>query len=284
MKYDFKSLKEQIFQDKNIEDFCITNKLSDDDILTAYAKLSMQKENNEICIDCDGKVCSMDPYGLQTKLIFDNYVDMTYFKCPKIEVVEQANIDLMFFPNREQFTKKESFFPKERAVAYKVMKEFLINYQKGQFNRGIFLHGSFGTGKTFLLMKLAQDLSKKDIKVIITYYPDLVRFIKSTIATNELEATINKLKYVDVLILDDIGAEVNTGFIRDEVLGPILQFRLESGLSVFMTSNYNLQQLREHFMESKDEINKVKSDRIIERIKYLMYQIELIDKNYRNNA
>ena len=38
---------------------------------------------------------------------------------------------------------------------------------------------------------------------------------------------------VPVLILDDIGSEMNTQWVRDEVLGPILQFRMLEELPTF---------------------------------------------------
>ena len=283
MKYNFMDIKKSIFEDVAIKDFCQKNNISDEIILNDFPKFLLQKDNNQICNRCKGDVCYMDPYGMQSKLIFNNRVDISYYKCPIIDEIDYANIDMLYFPNNDLLEKKELIFSKVRAEVLKKMTDFSSNFKKGQFNKGIYFHGPFGGGKTFLMMKLAKDLAKKNVKVMLAYYPDLVRFIKSSIATNELENIINRLKYVDVLMLDDVGAETNTSFIRDEVLGPILQFRLESYLTVCMTSNYDLNLLREHFMESKDEINKVKSDRLIERIKYLMHQVELNDKNYRQD-
>ena len=49
------------------------------------------------------------------------------------------------------------------------------------------------------------------------FYPDLVRKVKSLIQDNKLEQGITELKNVDVLMLDDFGAENSTAFIRDEI-------------------------------------------------------------------
>ncbi len=126
-------------------------------------------------------------------------------------------------------------------------------------------------------------MAKKNVKVIIAYYPDLVRMIKSSIASRDTEVIINKLKNVDILMLDDIGAETNTNFIRDEVLGPILQYRMNNLLPVCMTSNLSLIDLEKHFQDSTTSINLVNSERIISRIRYLMNEVYLDDKNYRDN-
>ena len=92
---------------------------------------------------------------------------------------------------------------------------------------------------------------------------------------------IVKLKNVDVLMLDDFGAELNSSFIRDEFLGPILQYRMTAGLPVFMTSNYDIKSLLAHLSETRDENNQLKASRIIERIAYMMKVVKLDDINYR---
>ena len=87
------------------------------------------------------------------------------------------------------------------------------------------------------------------------------------------------IKNVPLLLLDDIGAEYLTGWSRDEILEPILQYRMDQGLPVFFTSNYDLLQLEKHFVLNDD---KVKAKRLIERIKQVSEPIELISKNMRS--
>lgn len=223
----------------------------------------------------------MDPKAMQTRLVMEGNLDLVYFPCPKYEQAISDNLEMLFFSQPALFENQKLFINNERVFALKHMDMFLKKYQKGVFTKGLYLHGAFGTGKTFILWQLAKQLTKKGVKVMMVYYPDLVRTIKSYIATSEFEPLINRLKYIDVLILDDVGAENNTAFIRDEVLGPILQFRRDALLPVCMSSNYNFTLLRDHFSETKDEINHIKSGRILERIQSLMDSIELVDKNYR---
>jgi primosomal protein DnaI len=134
------------------------------------------------------------------------------------------------------------------------------------------------------MMKLAKNLSEKGAKVFIAYYPDLTRHLRSSVATGELEKMIIKLKNYDILMLDDIGADTNSAFIRDEILGPVLQYRLHANLPVCMTSNFSFSELRNHFMESKNDLDVLKSDRIIERLRYLMTEVKLADRNYRTGV
>ena len=93
---------------------------------------------------------------------------------------------------------------------------------------------------------------------------------------------LSTLKETDILLIDDLGAETVTNWSRDEILGTILQYRMENNLSTFITSNLNIEELEIHLSLAKNNMDKVKARRIIERIKQLTYDIELISKNRRN--
>src|SRR5699024_12021798 len=72
----------------------------------------------------------------------------------------------------------------------------------------------------------------------------------------------------DVLMLDDIGAETQSAWFRDDILGSILQYRMMEQLPVFFTSNYTMDQLETILSTtSKGGIEEVKAGRIMERIK-----------------
>lgn len=282
MKQPLCKVKDSLYTDIEIKSFCRNNNISDEQFLNAFGKFTIQMENNKICENCDGTRCRMEPAGMRTELVYDeNKVNLRYVKCKKYQGDHKGSIDMMHFPQSKCFNNQQLFTPASRLFAFKHMNDFKTNYIPGEFTKGIYLHGIFGTGKTFLMLRMASDLAAMNIGVMVAYYPDLVRFIKSSLATNDLENIINKMKYIEVLMLDDIGAENNSGFIRDEVLGPVLQFRLYANKPVFMTSNLDLDLLRKHFMESREQIDAIKSDRIIERIRHLMHIVELDDRNYR---
>ena len=89
------------------------------------------------------------------------------------------------------------------------------------------------------------------------------------------------IKKVPLLLIDDIGAESTTPWSRDEILMPILQYRMDSSLPTFFTSNCTLKELESHFSNSKNGIEEVKARRIIERIKQLTEEIKLVSDNLR---
>jgi len=271
-----------LFEDASIKDFCEKHHLPTEVILDNVGKFFIQKENNALAFGCAPDRCNVTPDGMHTALAYqDGEVKLFSVPCPVLEQNDDY-LDLRYFPESDHFLNQEMFLSRERALPIKMINQFLNEYEKGKFVKGIYFHGPFGAGKTFLMMNLAKNLSKRGVRVFIAYYPDLVRCIKSSLATGELEKIILELKNCEVLMLDDVGGEMNSAFLRDEILGPILQYRMHENLPVCMTSNLSINDLQNHFSETKDEVDVIKSARICERIRYLMHEVKLTDKNYRN--
>ena len=112
------------------------------------------------------------------------------------------------------------------------------------------------------------------------YYPEFLRILKSSFST-DFEEQYDYARKADLLLIDDIGAENLSLWNRDDILGPILQYRMDNKLATFFTSNLSLEELEEHLSVSKDSIDKLKAKRIIERIKFLTDDIKLISVNRR---
>ena len=154
------------------------------------------------------------------------------------------------------------------------------HYNDDNKPKGLYLNGSFGSGKTYLISALFNEMAKKGIRSAIVYYPEFLRGLKSSFQT-DYNDKFNYIKKVPLLLLDDIGAENCSSWSRDEVLGPILQYRMESDLPTFFTSNLNLEELELSLTLSSSPSEKVKARRIVERVKQLSINIELISKNRR---
>ena len=120
-----------------------------------------------------------------------------------------------------------------------------------------------------------------NVYAVVVYYPNLLRKLKDSFNDNKYENILNEILTCDILLLDDLGAEANSSWSRDEILGNILQTRMDNNLSTFITSNFTLDELENHLTTTKDSTDKVKARRIIERIKQLTNQIELVSENRR---
>ena len=161
------------------------------------------------------------------------------------------------------------------------LKNFIDEYKKGNAKKGLYLTGNFGCGKTYLICAMLNELAKKGHKVAIVYYPELLRSLKESFNDDDFNEKFSRIKKSELLLIDDIGAEVTTAWGRDEILGTILQYRMQEGLITFFTSNFDLKELEEHFVFSKSGNERVKARRIMERIKQLTVCITMVGENKR---
>ena len=169
---------------------------------------------------------------------------------------------------------------KKRQEVICYLDEFFNNYSPSRNNVGLDLHGSFGSGKSFLISALLNELhEKKKASVCMIYFPEALRTLKDD--WDNFGSKIEYLKSVDILLIDDIGAEKVTEWGRDEVLGTILQARMDKQLATFFTSNLTIKELESHLALSNKSDDLVKARRIIERIKQLTNDLELISVNRR---
>lgn len=169
---------------------------------------------------------------------------------------------------------------KNRVEVIKWLKNYYDKYEKVNTLKGLYLHGSFGSGKTFLIGALLNELRiNKNASTEIVYFPELLRNMKDDFSI--VEDKLRYLQDVDILLIDDIGAENVTAWGRDEILGTILQYRMNNKLTTFFTSNLTIEELEEHLALAKGSLDTVKARRIIERIKQLTDDIELVSINRR---
>ena len=168
-----------------------------------------------------------------------------------------------------------------RNIIYTKMMNIYNKTMNNETVKGIYLHGPYGCGKSYIMACFANKFAESGKKVVFAYYPDLIRQIKSSISNGGLEEAVEVLKEADVLFLDDFGGETTTTFIRDEVLGAVLQERMENRKLTFITSNLDPASLHNHLAETAKDVDELKASRIEERIRILMEFVELNDSNYR---
>lgn len=223
------------------------------------------------------------PDLLNDNLVFD-YVPCKYKKELDERNKYKNNIYLFEVPKeiKEASMKNIDLDDPDRFKIIKWLKNFLDNYQPGTGMKGLYLTGNFGCGKTYLISAALNELAKQEHKIAIIYYPEFLRSLKESFNDPETYNEKFKLiKKVELLLIDDIGAETMTEWSRDEVLGTILQYRMQECLTTFFTSNLTIKDLEEHFSISTKGIEKVKAKRIIERIKQLTTEMVLVSENKR---
>ncbi|MGF9906189.1 primosomal protein DnaI [Brevibacillus porteri] len=161
--------------------------------------------------------------------------------------------------------------------------QFCEKVGTGERVKGLYLHGPFGVGKSYIMGAIGRELSERNVASLLVYVPDFIREMKDSISDQSYAGKLELLKEVPVLILDDIGAENLTPWVRDEILGVILNQRANNHLPTLFTSNYSLSELQEHLSISNgNRIEQTKAARIMERIRHFVDVYEILRENHRS--
>lgn len=292
-KYDLDSALKKSYVEalKNPEFKKLINtlKIKEEVALNYTSKLENTVEELNNCSKCKSLFeCKNKVEGyVNYPICVDGKLDFNYVACKykKKELKEAENIRTDFYEMPVEIKKAKmsdiDVNDANRKNIIKWLTKFYNSYKKDKQQKGLYLHGSFGSGKTYLISALLNELSKDNYFVVIVYYPELLRSLKESFENNNFADRINEIKKADLLLLDDIGAETVTPWNRDEILGTILQYRMDNKLSTFFTSNLSIKELENHFTINKSSAEQIKARRIIERIKQLTDKEDLISENRR---
>ncbi|MBO7676352.1 MAG: ATP-binding protein [Erysipelotrichaceae bacterium] len=154
----------------------------------------------------------------------------------------------------------------------------------GKREKGLYITGDLGVGKTYLCTAMANSLVKAGKKVAFVKVSNFFNEMRSAIGTSPelIDKNINILKKAEYLFLDDIGAESVSEFIRDDILFRILDYRLENSLITIFTSNLNKSDLLKHYQyDRKEKANLMNAKRLLERIDILSDDYVLTGNNLR---
>ena len=174
--------------------------------------------------------------------------------------------------------------PERMMAVGRLLKYIDRTKEQGLQKTGLYLAGLFGTGKTFLMCYMLHELAKAGYTGAIVYMPEFVEDLKTLMhEPGKLKETVDMMKETDLLIFDDIGAENLNPWVRDHVMGTILNYRMNRK-PTFYTSNYNLDALERHFsFTSKDGDELHKGQRIMDRIRHYVEIVHVTGSNKRGS-
>lgn len=290
LKCDKKLLEENYKEALKKEDFkLLVEKLKvNDDILmkyTSYLEESAVEFSN--CLNCKGLCdCKNKLIGhAYLPRVLGNNIEFNYKKCNYMKKQDKNNLyqkNIIYY-NVTDENKNASFERidkriKGREEAIIAINKAITELMNGE--KGIYLSGSTGTGKTYMMMSLINEFAKNNIKCAVAFWPDFLRNLKNSFDTDYMEK-VDYLINVPVLLIDDLGGEALTPWARDEVLFPILQGRLSTNKLTFITSNLDKDLLYDHLSLTRQGTEVVKAERIMSRINSLTKEITVICKDMR---
>ncbi|MFC7393689.1 primosomal protein DnaI [Scopulibacillus cellulosilyticus] len=249
------------------------------------------QERNQ-CDNCPGlERCPNVLKGYQPELIYDKAsINLAFHPCPLKQRNEEMKhqsqlINSYYVPDdvlQATFQSIDTSDPR-RYDALKAAGDFVKEYiEHPSKTKGLYLYGEFGVGKTYIMGAVMNRLKDKNVSSLMVYTPDFFRELKGAIQEKTLDEKLDYIKKVPVLILDDIGAETISPWIRDEIIGSILQYRMMKKLPTLYTSNYDYEELEDHFSYSqKSGTELLKAKRVMERIRHYTKLVTVKGNNRR---
>jgi DNA replication protein DnaC len=155
------------------------------------------------------------------------------------------SFELEFYPD----TKSESSAATMREIMRRNLmfcKDYAENFHLP--GTGLLFSGRTGLGKTHLSLAIAGKVIDNGFHVIYGSAPDLFRKIENEHFGREQGDTMTTLQSAQLLVLDDIGAEWDSGFYVS-VFYNLLNSRLNSRLPLIISTNLNLMELEKRYDE-----------------------------------
>ncbi len=246
-----------------------------------YYQVYSDKKNCALCRGIESCKNMDRGYALKVnKGIF--YQEACKYEKQRLERAKKTSlINTLYLPQKilDALIEEYNINSESRKKIMVQITKFLNDLDSGAKVKGLYLYGDFAVGKTYTLAVIANELSKKDKSSLLIYFPDLVIELKNSIGTDKFQELINMLKDVDVLMLDDLGSENMTSWLRDEILGPVINYRLMENKPLFISSNIKPGELEDHLAIDKSRENVMKAKRIISRLNDMVNAIDMSDSD-----
>ena len=285
-RFHYQDLVQKIMKDPDVAAFIQQESLNQDELSRSISKFNQYITERDKFLRGDTDYIAK---GYKPILVMNHgYADVSYEETPELIAAEKEaaikkRLNLINFPSS---LKNVSFLDVyrddvQRLTVLNRMIEFVNDYPNNL--KGLYLYGDFGVGKSFMVATLAHDLSeKRGVSSTLLHYPSFVIDVKNAIGDGNVKTLVDEIKLSEVLILDDIGAEQSTAWVRDEILQVILQYRMQENLPTFFTSNFNFEELEQHFAKGKHGNDETwEARRVMERIRYLAEETRLEGVNRR---
>ncbi len=153
---------------------------------------------------------------------------------------------------------------------------YLENWEENrEAGRGLYFCGGVGTGKTHLAVAVMNELiRRKRIPSLFVTVPELLDNLRETYNKpgRNLDEWMDAVQNADFLVLDDLGSERPTEWVRERIF-VIVNYRYREALPTLFTSNIGPKDLAEQLGE-----------RTASRIIAMCEWIQLEGEDYRETA
>ena len=278
---------DKILTNEYLKDFISKNKYDMSFVDEHFNVFNDCLSSLEICANCKGlDTCGQRKTGEYLGLIIEGFINNEVHYCDKylnkekqeekLESFVYSDIPIALYDLNLDNIKCDANLKNLFTLAYKIYL--------GTCNKGLYIYGDIGVGKTYLSIALANSLLSKGKKVAFIKTNDFATLMARQIMDDvgKYDYLVNRIKKADYVIFDDIGSEPVSEFVRDRLLFNILDYRMENKLVTIFTSNLDLSLLLSHY--SFDGKESMKAKRLLERIEILTDTICLEGDDRRRNS
>ncbi|MFZ2669690.1 MAG: primosomal protein DnaI [Streptococcus suis] len=281
----YQQLYQEIVSDTEVAAFIKKEGLTQKEVTLSISKFLEYISQRDLFVKQDEAYIAK---GYQPVLVMnEGYADVSYLETE--ELVEYRRLEAI--KNRIQLINMPASLKnvtvadidkndENRVEVMLAITDFVKRFEEKP--KALYIYGNFGIGKSYLMAYLANLLSKTYLQsTTMLHYPTFVVDIKNAIRDGSVKERIDEIKLAQVLVLDDIGAEQHSPWVRDDVLQVILQYRMQENLPTFFTSNFSFDDLERHFASGKSGDETWQAKRVMERIRYLARDLHLKGNNRR---
>lgn len=287
----YQEMMQEVLQDPDVRAFIETHKqkLTQADIEKSFAKLYEFVQEKKKFLTNDP---TMIAPGYEPRLNLNfHFIDVTYVPTDELVRIQKEaeirnRVNSLDMPKDIREASIRNFeVTAGRSEALEAALDFINGYVENpkNFHKALYLVGTFGVGKTYLLGAIAHELAVQGFETTLLHFPSFAGEMKQAISSDSVGDKLDSVKKAPILMIDDIGADSMSAWIRDDILGVILQYRMQEQLPTFFSSNFNLDELETHLsVTQRGDQEPLKAKRIMERIRYLSREIMVIGNNRRN--
>ena len=251
-----KKLVNELREDIEVYELLKSLNLTNKEVRDNIAMLTEFKDDFNYCKSCPGiKECNKNIPHIQMNLKRNgNYITSSFSPCNKI--LEKIALDNKYlrFDCPDEWKSSTLRNLDLSTVRRQVIKEFSKIIDGTSF-RWLFINGKHKTGKSFTLVTFANEfarLNKGKVAIIDTTnaFKELADLSYSD--KDEFSRQMVSLGNVDLLVLDNFGAEYKNEYLRDQIVIPLLLEREKNNRLTFFTSDFSIKEIQQLYAIGKN--------------------------------
>lgn len=152
------------------------------------------------------------------------------------------NFDLNYYPDK---TDGDGLNPKKRMTAVlKLCREYVMGFNGN--SESLLFMGGVGLGKTHLTMSIVSGVIEKGFMPIYGSAENLFAIVETEKFSGEGRGNYDAMLNCDLLVIDDLGAEMTTSFTKS-VLYNLVNTRILKNIPTIINTNLSMKQIEEKY-------------------------------------